>query len=95
MTSIFFTGAQADGRKARNADLPIQQRVPSVWHEVADYVTGPECIIRGWLRRLDCPERNHEAVRVFNEHVGAYIGLRIEADGSVARTEITKGPQAD
>ena len=44
---------------------------------------------------MDYPERNHEAVRVFNENVGAYIGLRIEADGSVARTEITKGPQAD
>ena len=58
-------------------------------------MTGPQRIIPGWLDRLDYPERNHEAVRVFNEHVGAYIGLRIEADGSVARTEITKGPQAD
>ena len=94
MTSNFVTGAQADGRKARNADPP-SWRCPFRLHEVADYVTGPECIIPGWLRRLDCPERNHEAVRVFNENVGAYIGLRIEADGSVARTEITKGPQAD
>ena len=85
MTGIFFTGAQADGRKARNADLPIHQQ--SFSQRNAE--------ITPWLRRLDYPERNQEAVRVFNEHVGAYIGLRIEADGSVARTEITKGPQAD
>ena len=58
-------------------------------------VVVPQHIIPGWLRRLGYPERNQEAVRIFNEHVGAYIGLKVEADGSVARTEITKGPHAN
>ncbi len=58
-------------------------------------VIGPERIIPGWLRRLGYPERNHEAVGIFNDHVGPYFGVSIEADGSVTRTEITKGPQAN
>ena len=57
-------------------------------------VVGREKIIPGWLRRVGYPERNHEAVRIFNEHVGAYIGLKIEEDGSIVNTEITKGPRA-
>ena len=58
-------------------------------------VIAPERIIPGWVKRLDYPEKNHEAVRIFNEHMGAYVGLKIEADGSVVRVEITKGPLAN
>ena len=58
-------------------------------------VIGPDRILPGWLNRLGYPERNHEVVRIFNEHLGAYIGLKIEADGSVSRVEITKGPLAN
>ena len=58
-------------------------------------VIGQDRILPGWLNRLGYPERNHEAVRIFNEHLGAYIGLKIEADGSVVRVEITKGPLAN
>ena len=57
-------------------------------------VIAPERIIPGWVKRLDYPEKNHEAVRIFNEHMGAYVGLKVEADGSVTRTEVAKGPLA-
>ena len=54
----------------------------------------PQNVIPDWLERLGYPERNQDAVRIFNEHAGPYIGLKIEDDGSVSRTEITKGPRA-
>ena len=57
-------------------------------------VIAPERIIPGWLERLGYPERNQDAVRIFNEHVGAYTGLWIDEDGSVQQVSITKGPLA-
>ena len=58
-------------------------------------VIAPERIIPNWLERLGYPEKNQEAVAIFNEHMGAYVGLKVEADGSVVRVEITKGPLAN
>ena len=55
----------------------------------------PQNIIPDWLERLGYPERNQDAVRIFNEHAGPYVGLRIEEDGTVSPTEITKGPRAN
>ena len=31
-------------------------------------------------------------MEVFNEHVGPFVGLRIQSGGAVEKTEITKGP---
>ena len=58
-------------------------------------VVLPRNIIPDWLDRLGYPEHNQDAVRIFNEHAGPYIGLRIEEDGTVSPTEITKGPRAN
>ena len=55
----------------------------------------PQNIIPDWLERLGYPERNQDAVHIFNEHAGPYVGLRIEEDGTVSPTEITKGPRAN
>ena len=49
-------------------------------------------VIPGWLHRLDYPNEGDQAVEVFNEHVGPFVGLRIQSGGSVEKTEITKGP---
>ena len=51
-------------------------------------------VIPGWLRRLGYPGKGYEAVAIFNESVGPYIGLRIEPDGSVVTVPITEGPHA-
>ena len=66
--------------------------------EIIRYIAGvvlPQNIIPGWLRRLGYPERNQDAVRIFNEHAGPYIGLQIGEDGAVTRAPITKGPRAN
>ncbi len=51
-------------------------------------------VIPGWLRRLGYPGKGDEAVEMFNEHVGPYVGMSIGADGSVSDTEISKGTHA-
>lgn len=66
--------------------------------DIVRYIAGvvlPQNIIPDWLGRLGYPGQNEDAVRIFNEHAGPYIGLRIEEDGSITRTEITKGPRAN
>ena len=57
-------------------------------------VIGKENVVPGWINRLGYPGKNDEAVQIFNESVGPYVGLKIEADGSVVNTQITKGPYA-
>ena len=65
--------------------------------ELADYslnVAVKEHVIPGWLRRLGYPDEGEDAVQMFNEHVGPYVGMMIEADGSVSEAPVTKGPHA-
>ncbi len=65
--------------------------------ELAEYSLNTAVIgnvIPGWLRRLGYPGKNDDAVGMFNEHVGPYVGVSIGADGSVSTTGITKGPHA-
>ena len=65
--------------------------------ELADYslnVAVMEHVVPGWLRRLGYPGRNDDAVDMFNEHVGPYVGVSIGADGNVGTADITKGPHA-
>lgn len=49
-------------------------------------------VLTGWLRRLGGPdsENSKKWVPLFNERVGSWVGLKIEADGSVAEVAITK-----
>ena len=49
-------------------------------------------VLPGWLRRLGGPddERALEWVPLFNERVGAWVGLKIEADGSISEVPITR-----
>lgn len=63
--------------------------------ELADHslnVAVREHVIPGWLNRLGYPESGEEAVAMFNDHVGPYVGMMINDDGSVSDTDITKGP---
>ena len=65
--------------------------------ELADYslnVAVREHVIPGWLRRLKFPGEGEDAVAVFNEHVGPYVGMTIDGDGNVNDASITKGPHA-
>ena len=65
--------------------------------ELADYslnVAVMEHVVPGWLRRLGYPGKNDDAVEMFNEHVGPYVGVTIGSDGSVSTADITKGPHA-
>ena len=58
-------------------------------------VVAPDFVVAGWVERLDYPAQNRDAVRIFNEHVGPFVGLHIAADGSVARRPPTRGPHAE
>ena len=60
-----------------------------------DNVVLPEHVLPGWLRRLDYPNGGGEIVGIFNEKVGPYSGFQINADGSIERVKITKGPRAE
>ena len=51
-------------------------------------------VIPAWLRRLGYPARGSDAVALFNDSAGPYVGLRIEPDGTVVKGPITKGPNA-
>ena len=65
--------------------------------DLADYslnVAVMEHVVPGWLRRLGYPGKGDEAVAMFNEHVGPYVGVSISEDGNVDTTAITKGPHA-
>ena len=53
-----------------------------------------EHVIPGWLNWLHYPGAGDNAVAMFNEHVGPYVGLRIESGGSVAQVPISQGPHA-
>lgn len=57
-------------------------------------VVVPQFVMPGWVQRLNYPEENHDAVRIFNEHGGPFIGLRIAEDGSVEPAPITRGIHA-
>ena len=48
-------------------------------------------VIPGWLRQLGYPGSGTEAVALFNDSAGAYVGIQIEPDGTVAKRPITKG----
>ncbi len=65
--------------------------------ELADHslnVAVIEHVIPGWLNRVGYPDKGDDAVGMFNEHVGPYVGLTIDADGTVSSAPITKGPHA-
>ena len=65
--------------------------------ELADHslnVAVIEHVIPGWLNRVGYPDKGDAAVGMFNEHVGPYVGLTIDADGTVSSAPITKGPHA-
>ena len=48
-------------------------------------------VIPGWLSRVGYPGAGDQAVEVFNAHVGPYVGLHIQSDGSVEKTQVTRG----
>ena len=56
---------------------------------------APEYVLPGWLRRLGYPERGQEIVDIYNSKSAPYTGLRVNADGSVEKVPITKGPRAE
>ena len=65
--------------------------------ELADYslnVAVMENVIPGWLRRLGYPGKGDDAVGMFNDHVGPYVGVSIDSAGTVGTATITKGPHA-
>ena len=66
--------------------------------DIVRYIAGvvlPQNVIPDWLNRLGYPEHNQDAVRIFNEHAGPYIGLSIDENGGITQGQITKGPRAN
>ena len=65
--------------------------------ELADYslnVAVKENVIPGWLRRLGYPDKGDDAVEMFNDYVGPYVGVSIGPDGTVSDAPVSKGPHA-
>ena len=45
-------------------------------------------VIPAWINRVGSTD--HKIIGVFNENVGPLVGLHINADGSVTKTEVAK-----
>ena len=68
----------------RNIDAGME--VVEFSPEMAEYslkVAAKESVIPAWLKRLGYPGMGDEAVTIFNQHVGPYIGMSIGVDGTV------------
>ena len=66
--------------------------------DLADHslnVAVKQHVIPGWLNRIHYPGDGDEAVAMFNEYVGPYVGMSIGADGTVSDVPITKGPHSE
>ena len=74
-----------------DADIELVEFSPEI-REHSFNMAVMQYVIPDWLRRLGYPGRNSDAVALFNEYVGSYVGLRIEPDGSVTQIRITEGP---
>lgn len=64
--------------------------------ELAEYSLNSAVIgevIPSWVSRLGSSERG-DAIAMFNDHVGPYVGLQINPDGGVITFPATKGPHA-
>ena len=68
--------------------LPFGQYVAEHSHSVVP----AEYVIPGWVNRVGGTAS--PAVAMFNEHVGPYVGLYIDENGSAVRTGITMGHHA-
>ena len=76
----------------RNIDAGLEQvGFSSELKERSFDVAVTQRVIPGWLRRLNYPGAGDQAVEVFNAHVGPYVGLHIQSDGSVEKTQVTRG----
>ena len=78
---------QMAGMRARPFPAETQQYI--------DGTVAPEHVLPGWLRRLGYPERGQAVVAIYNSKTAPYTGLRVNADGSIERAPITKGPRAE
>ena len=66
--------------------------------ELAEYslnTAAIEHVIPGWLGRLGYPGKNDDAVAMFNEHVGPYVGVSIGPDGSVRQDNPPNSPTTE
>ena len=104
---LFEEGAKAELEAMRLAavqNLEGVRRLVDVGMEVAPFssdvkeqsfdVALVQHVIPAWLRSVGFPGSGDQTVQVFNQHVGPYVGLRIGSDGSVVKTEISKGPHS-
>ena len=57
-------------------------------------------VIPNWLKRVGYPDEGQATVDVFNDKIGPFVGLRIEANSAaengfdIVDAPITMGPQA-
>ena len=79
-------------QRSKDAGLEYTEFSPEI--RKLSFESAVEGVIPGWLRRLAYPDSGHKAVATFNEHVGPYVGLHIERNGSVTVSRITAGPHS-
>ncbi len=78
----------------RNLEAGMEYAEFSTEIRTLGFESAIESVIPGWIERLGYPGSGHETVETFNEHVGPYVGLYIDENGSAVRTGITAGPHA-
>ena len=80
--------------RQRSIDAGIEYSEFSQEIRGMSFESAVESVIPGLLNRLRYPDSGRATVQTFNDSVGPYVGLRIEADGSVITVPITAGPHA-
>ena len=78
----------------RNLEAGMEYAEFSTEIRTLGFESAIESVIPGWIERLGYPGSGHDTVETFNEHVGPYVGLYIDENGSAVRTAITAGPHA-
>ena len=78
----------------RNLEAGMEYAEFSTEIQTLSFESAVESVIPGWIERLGYPGSGHANVQTFNEHVGPYVGLYIDENGSAVRTGITAGPHA-
>jgi len=78
----------------RNLEAGMEYAEFSTEIRTLGFESAVESVIPGWIKRLGYPTSGRSTVQTFNEHVGPYVGLYIDENGSAVRTGITDGPHA-
>lgn len=78
----------------RNIDAGLEYVEFNSELRLLGFGTAVESVVPSWFGRHAHSDPDHDAVVLFNEDVGPYVGLYIDENGAAVITDITAGPHA-